>query len=114
MFCHITANWRGRPLVGRQVVVNLIGNTATATGLRIQAAIDDDGGSDGIIREDRLGLDTIYTMDYASRIATTAALIDGQVLANLMIDFDVGVSVSPSYHVKRIDSDYFEEGEPGP
>jgi hypothetical protein len=41
MFCHITANWRGRPLVSRQVVVNLIGNTTTETGLRIQAAIDE-------------------------------------------------------------------------
>ena len=29
MFCHITENWRGRPLVSRQVVVNLIGHTTT-------------------------------------------------------------------------------------
>jgi len=113
-----------------------------------------DGGIDGIIKEDRLGLDTIYiqakkwqgsvgrpeiqkfvgalqgqrakkgvfittsaytaeAVDYASRIATTVVLIDGQLLANLMIDFDVGVSVSASYIVKRIDSDYFEEGEVG-
>jgi hypothetical protein len=40
MFCHITQNWRGRPLVSRQAVVNLIGNTTTQTGLKIQAALD--------------------------------------------------------------------------
>lgn len=113
-----------------------------------------DGGIDGIIKEDRLGLDTIYiqakrwqgsvgrpeiqkfvgalqgqrakkgvfittssytaeAIDYASRIDTKVVLIDGQILANLMMDFDVGVSVSASYIVKRIDSDYFEEGEVG-
>ncbi len=113
-----------------------------------------DGGIDGIIKEDRLGLDTIYiqakrwqgsvgrpeiqkfvgalqgqrakkgvfittssytaeAIDYASRIDTKVVLIDGQLLASLMMDFDVGVSVSASYIVKRIDSDYFEEGEVG-
>lgn len=109
-----------------------------------------DGGIDGIIKEDRLGLDTIYiqakrwqgsvgrpeiqkfvgalqgqrakkgvfittstftneAIDYASRIDTKVVLMDGQQLAKLMLDFDVGVSVSASYIVKRIDSDYFEE-----
>ncbi len=109
-----------------------------------------DGGIDGIIKEDRLGLDTIfiqakrwqgsvgrpeiqkfvgalqgqrarkgvfittstYTADatlYAAQIDTKVVLIDGQQLASLMIDFDVGVSAAASYTVKRIDSDYFEE-----
>ena len=113
-----------------------------------------DGGIDGIIKEDRLGLDTIYlqakrwqgtvgrpeiqkfvgalqgqrakkgvfittssytseAIDYASRIDTKVVLIDGELLANLMMDFDVGVSVAATYTVKRIDSDYFEEGEVG-
>jgi restriction system protein len=113
-----------------------------------------DGGIDGIIKEDRLGLDTIYIQakrwqgnvgrpeiqkfvgalqgqrarkgvfittssytndatDYASRIDTKVVLIDGQLLANLMMDFDVGVSVAATYMVKRIDSDYFDEGEGG-
>ena len=113
-----------------------------------------DGGIDGIIKEDRLGLDTIYiqakrwqgsvgrpeiqkfvgalqgqrakkgvfittssytaeAIDYISRIDTKVVLIDGQLLANLMMDFDVGVSLFASYIVKRIDSDYFEEGEVG-
>lgn len=41
MFCQITQNWRGRPLLSRQVVVNLIGQTTTKTGLRLKAALDE-------------------------------------------------------------------------
>ena len=40
MFSHITQNWRGRPLVSHEVIVNLIGNTTTRSGLRIRAALD--------------------------------------------------------------------------
>lgn len=40
MFCHITENWRGRPLVSRGVVVSLIGHTETRQGLHIEAALD--------------------------------------------------------------------------
>jgi len=40
MFCHITQNWRGRPLESVETVVSLIGNTVTKTGLRIKAALD--------------------------------------------------------------------------
>jgi len=40
MFCQITKNWRGKPLRSRAVVVNLIGNTTTTTGLRIRAEMD--------------------------------------------------------------------------
>lgn len=40
MFCHITENWRGRPLISHEVVVNLISNTTTAAGLQIHAALD--------------------------------------------------------------------------
>jgi DDE family transposase len=40
MFAYITQNWRGRPLVSHEVVVNLIGNTTTQTGLHIRAALD--------------------------------------------------------------------------
>lgn len=40
MFCHITENWRGKPLVSHEVIVNLIGNTTTKTGLRIQVELD--------------------------------------------------------------------------
>ena len=48
MFCHITANWRGRPLVGCQVVVNPIGNTTTREGLRIQAGLDENTYEKGV------------------------------------------------------------------
>jgi hypothetical protein len=40
MFCHITQNWRGRPLESVETVVSLIGNTVTKTGLRIKAVLD--------------------------------------------------------------------------
>ena len=40
MFCHITQNWRGRPLIDHEVIVNLIGSTTTREGLTIQAALD--------------------------------------------------------------------------
>jgi hypothetical protein len=40
MFCFITKNWRGQPLRSRAIVVNLIGHTTTATGLRIRAELD--------------------------------------------------------------------------
>jgi len=40
MFCHITQNWRGRPLVSHDVIINLIASTTTAKGLRIKAELD--------------------------------------------------------------------------
>jgi restriction system protein len=38
-------------------------------------------------------------------------LIDGETLADLMIDNDVGVAVAEIYLVKRLDNDFFEEGD---
>jgi restriction system protein len=141
------------PTFFEQLVVELLvkmgyGGSRRDAGERIGQT--GDGGIDGIIKEDRLGLDTIFiqakrwqgsvgrpeiqkfvgalqgqrarkgvfittstytsdAIDYASRIDTKVVLIDGKQLSALMIDFDVGVSVSASYVVKRIDSDYFEE-----
>ncbi len=40
LFCFITNNWRGRPLVSYQTIVNLIGSTTTKTGLTVRAALD--------------------------------------------------------------------------
>ena len=108
-----------------------------------------DGGIDGIINEDRLGLDVIYVQAkrwegnvgepeiarFAGALAgkgatkgifittsdfTRAAraydasgfkivLIDGEQLAQLMIDHGVGVSIEKTYEIKRVDSDYFAE-----
>lgn len=48
MFCHITENWRGKPLLSHAVVVNLIANTTTNTGLRIQAELDTNTYATGI------------------------------------------------------------------
>ena len=48
MFCHITNNWRGRPLQTRQVVVNLIGSVTTAEGLRVKAELDENAYEAGI------------------------------------------------------------------
>jgi len=110
-----------------------------------------DGGIDGVIKEDKLGLDIIYIQakrwddgvvgrpeiqkfvgalaghrakkgiflttsnfskearDYISTIDSKIVLIDGEQLANLMIDYDLGVSKITAYEIKRIDSDYFDE-----
>ena len=40
MFCHISMNWRGRPLVSLEVVVKLIGSTKNKKGLEIKACLD--------------------------------------------------------------------------
>jgi hypothetical protein len=40
LFSFITQNWRGRPLVSHQTIVNLIANTTTRTGLIVKAALD--------------------------------------------------------------------------
>jgi len=110
-----------------------------------------DEGIDGIIKEDRLGLDVIYIQakrwekntvtpaeiqqfvgalhgknankgvfittstfskkawEYAEKVGTIIILIDGHQLAQLMIDFNVGVSNVSCYEIKKIDSDYFSE-----
>jgi transposase len=41
LFCQITRNWRARPLVSHQVIVEIIAATATRTGLRVTALLDD-------------------------------------------------------------------------
>ena len=40
LFSHISTNWRGRPLVSHEVIVELIGATTTRTGLTVQAELD--------------------------------------------------------------------------
>jgi hypothetical protein len=48
MFCHITQNWRSKPLTSRQVVVNLISQTMTDEGLEIRAMLDENAYNTGI------------------------------------------------------------------
>jgi restriction system protein len=44
-----------------------------------------------------------------SAIDSKIILVDGKRLAQMMIDFNVGVSSDATYELKRIDSDYFSE-----
>ena len=53
MFCHITENWRGRPLLSREVVVQLIGSTKTKTGLEVKASLDNNTYESGIKVSDK-------------------------------------------------------------
>jgi hypothetical protein len=49
LFCHITQNWRGRPLRTFETIVDLIGNTQTEAGLRVRAMLDKKDYQKGII-----------------------------------------------------------------
>jgi len=56
MFCHISQNWRGRPLLTHDVVVNLIANTTTPTGLTIRAKLDKRSYPTGVpVTDEQLG-----------------------------------------------------------
>lgn len=48
-------------------------------------------------------------LNYAPKNETKIVLIDGVQLAQLMIDYNLGVSTQRSYEIKRLDNDYFEE-----
>jgi restriction system protein len=52
---------------------------------------------------------TAEAKDFAARIETKIILIDGQQLAKLMFDHNVGVATASKYEVKKIDSDYFND-----
>lgn len=59
MFCHITENWRSRPLISHSVIVNLISHTTTTTGLRIKAKLDKRDYRTGVTVDD----DTIMALN---------------------------------------------------
>ena len=46
---------------------------------------------------------------YSAQMDTKIVLIDGEQLAQYMIDYNLGVSTQNVYEIKRMDSDYFEE-----
>ncbi len=144
----------GSPDFFEKLVVELLlkmgyGGSRTDAGEAVGKAGDE--GIDGVISEDRLGLDIVYLQAkrwdgsvgrpeiqkfvgalhgkrakkgvfittgsfssdataYVEHIEPRVVLIDGRRLADLMIDFEIGVTTARTYHVKRIDSDYFEEG----
>jgi restriction system protein len=141
------------PLFFEQLVVELLlnmgyGGSRKEAGEAIGRAGDE--GIDGIINEDRLGLDVIYIQakkwesnvgrpeiqkfvgalhgrrakkgvfittsgfssdarEYVEKIDPKVVLIDGEQLAHLMMDFNVGVTRNSTYETKKIDSDYFSE-----
>ena len=65
MFSHITKNWRGRPLVSYEVMVNLIANTRTETGLVINAGLDKNSYPTGIkVSDEELASVNITKADF--------------------------------------------------
>ncbi len=143
------------PAFFERVVVDLLismgyGGSRKAAGKAIGGS--GDGGVDGIISEDPLGLDNIYIQakrwesnvgrpqvqafagslegfrsrkgvmittsdfskdarDYVTRIEKKIVLINGEMLAELMLDHNVGVSEKERFVIKRIDTDYFDESQ---
>ena len=53
LFSHISTNWRGRPLVSHEVIVELIGATRTRPGLRVRAELDPGSYPPGVKVSDR-------------------------------------------------------------
>ena len=49
--------------------------------------------------------------EYVSRIERKIVLIDGRQLAELMIDHGIGSTISRTYEIRRVDSDYFADDE---
>lgn len=142
----------GTPAAFEKIVIDLLvamgyGGSAEDAGKVVGKS--GDGGIDGIIKQDRLGLDAIYVqakrwkdavgspeimkfsgsltkrhanrgvfittstftkdaLDYVEAIPQRIVLIDGRLLASLMIEHDVGVSATITYTLKRLDQDYFE------
>jgi restriction system protein len=115
---------------------------------RVRTGRSGDAGIDGLIREDRLGLDSVYVQakrwqgtvgrevvqgfvgalqgvraskgimftastfsggaeQYAATVSPRVVLIDGERLAELMADHNVGVNDRETYAIKRVDTDYF-------
>ena len=65
LFCHVTQNWRGEPLVSHDLIVKLIGSTTTDTGLRVRAALDTARYESGIkVTDDELDAVRIKRDDF--------------------------------------------------
>ena len=52
LFSFITMNWRGRPLISHEVIVNLIANTKTRSGLSVHAELDTNHYPKGLVVSD--------------------------------------------------------------
>jgi restriction system protein len=143
---------KSTPRFFEELVVDLLvamgyGGSVTDAGRAVGRSGDD--GIDGIIKEDKLGLDLVYiqakrwkdsvgrpviqafagslegvrarkgvfittstftaeAIEYVHRIERKIVLIDGTYLSDLMIEHNVGVTVTQTFMLKRLDSDYFE------
>ena len=143
---------KSTPRFFEELVVDLLvamgyGGSVDDAGKAVGQSGDD--GIDGIIKEDKLGLDVVYiqakrwsnsvgrplvqafagslegvrarkgvfittsaftadAVDYVQRIEKKIVLIDGTRLADLMIEYNIGVAVSQTFMIKRLDSDYFD------
>ena len=65
MFCHITQNWRGKPLISHEVIVSLIGATKTKAGLKIQAQLDESEYSKGLkVSDEEMESLNLQTADF--------------------------------------------------
>jgi len=65
LFCHITKNWRGRPLMDHETIVNLIGSTTTQKGLKVRAQLDRQSYPTGIeISKAELAEVQLYECDF--------------------------------------------------
>jgi hypothetical protein len=65
MFSYISKNWRGRPLISHEVVVNLIASTTTRTGLTVQCVLDQNNYKTGIkVSDDELAEINIHRNDF--------------------------------------------------
>ena len=146
---------RAAPAVLEQVVVDLLLSMGYGGGDADRGRVTGgtgDGGIDGTIREDALGLDEVYVQakkyaegravgegdlrnfagaidaagttkgvfvttagftksarNYVARSPKRIVLIDGEELARLMVQHDVGVRTRDRFEIKRIDQDYFDQ-----
>jgi hypothetical protein len=65
LFCFITQNWRGKPLVSREAIVSLIGSTTTRTGLVVRAALDTERYETGIkVSDEELAMVQLQRHDF--------------------------------------------------
>ena len=141
------------PSFFEKLVVELLVNMGYGGSLKEAASVvgkSGDSGIDGIIKEDKLGLDAIYiqakrwdnvvgrpeiqkfvgaldgqkarkgifittssftkdAIDYAKGTTVKVVLIDGSMLADLMMENNLGVTTTMTYEIKRVDTDYFED-----
>ena len=140
-----------------RLIVDLLvamGYGGTHTAAATQLGRSGDGGVDGVIDEDRLGLDRVYVqakryaatssigrpdvqgfvgslvglgagkgvfvttssfsrqaVEFVDRLPQRVILIDGQSLADLMIEYNVGVRINRALEFKRLDEGFFSEDE---